>query len=291
MDIPPRILDGLLATEALLFASDVVCLGTFRCPPSVADFPGGNPCNGHTVVFPRRAVWIQHDGGRPFVADPSTVTLYNRGQVYHRSAIDPAGDDCEWMAFSSDVLADAHRAMGDPRQDTPDAPFDRELVPAKPSVYAAQRRFFTRLIAGRMRADASAVEETAMALLSSILGDRRVAPQSARVRDAIESAKHQINMEAIEGRAPASLRALARACELSPYTLCREFHRATGVTITDYRMRLRVFRSLEPLASERDLATLALASGFCSHSHYGAAFRKTFGATPSRVRQDLGLRV
>src|SRR5688500_4000306 len=94
---PPHILAGVLASERLIFASDVVCLGTFRSRPEDPGFGGGQPCTGHTIVFPRRAVWIQHEGGASFVADAARVPLYNRGQVYRRSAIDPRGDACEWL--------------------------------------------------------------------------------------------------------------------------------------------------------------------------------------------------
>src|SRR5687768_16780441 len=79
---PPHILEGILSSERLIFASDLVCLGTFRSRPEEPGFRGGQPCSGHTVVFPRRAVWIQHEGGASFVADAARVPLYNRGQVY-----------------------------------------------------------------------------------------------------------------------------------------------------------------------------------------------------------------
>jgi hypothetical protein len=42
-------------------------------------------------VFPRSGVWIRHDGGRPFVADPTVVTFSNPGQHYRRGPIDAGG--------------------------------------------------------------------------------------------------------------------------------------------------------------------------------------------------------
>ena len=74
---------------------------------------------------------------------------------------------------------------------------------------------------------------------------------------------------------------------MTPYRLCREFRKATGLTITEYRTRLRLCRALGHLPRAEDLSALALAAGFCSHSHFGAAFRRVFHTTPSRMREEL----
>ena len=285
---PSDILSAVLPAERLFLATSLVCLGRFRCDPGDPSFGGGAPCTGHTVVFPRRAVWIQHDGGRPFVADPATIPLYNRGQEYTRKAIDPRGDACEWMAFPSAVVADAMRALGQPGQDRPDRPFDAAALPASGPIYAAQRRMFDA--AARGGSDEGALEEQALLLLDAVL--RQSAPRPARpasraVIDGIEEARRLINLERPHAR---SLTELARACGLTPYRLCREFHRATGMTISAYRTRLRLFDSLDALPRARDLSALALDAGFCSHSHFTAAFRRVFGATPSSLRPGLGQR-
>ena len=44
--------------------------------------------------------------------------------------------------------------------------------------------------------------------------------------------------------------------------------------------------ALDLLAACEDLTALALELGFSSHSHFGAAFRQTYGRSPSEFRQD-----
>lgn len=263
-----HIISRVLETEQVLFASDLVCLGRFHCRPGDPGFAGGEPCAGHTVVFPRRAVWIQHEGRRPFVADPATIPLYNRGQVYSRKAIDPRGDTCDWMAFPTEVLG---------------APFGQMAAMSSGRIYATQRRMFAA--AAREHRDPVALEETAVLVLGMVR--RRhgaAASEGPPALDAVEEARRLLNLEA--GRTT-SLSALARACGLSPYRLCREFRRATGMTISAYRIGLRTFASLEALPHARDLSALALDAGFSSHSHFSAAFRRVFDATPSSLREDL----
>jgi AraC-like DNA-binding protein len=284
--VPEHILSGVLPTEQLLFASGTVCLGRFRVDPSDPTFGGGEPCTGHTVVFPRRAVWIQHEGGAPFVADPATVPLYNRGQVYRREVIDARGDACEWMAFPAPVIADALAAAGHPRQDDPDRPFDRVAARSTGSLYSAQRRMFSAAARGASAAD---LEERALRLLDEVLCQMRRGreePVTARTREVIEEARRLINLE---GDRPHALPDLARACGMSPYRLCREFRRVTGMTISAYRTGLKLFTALEALPESRDLSALALDAGFSSHSHFSAAFRRLFHTTPSALRSHLRL--
>ncbi len=61
--------------------------------------------------------------------------------------------------------------------------------------------------------------------------------------------------------------------------------RVEGVSLHRYLMQLRLARALVELPHAEDLAALALALGFSSHSHFSAAFRRAFGCTPSQFRQ------
>ena len=64
-----------------------VAIGRFRCEVGHPEFRDTGPIRRSIVVFPRTSVWIRHEGGREFVADPNVVTIYNRGQRYRRRAI------------------------------------------------------------------------------------------------------------------------------------------------------------------------------------------------------------
>jgi AraC-like DNA-binding protein len=72
---------------------------------------------------------------------------------------------------------------------------------------------------------------------------------------------------------------------VSPFHLCRLFRRETGYSLHQYRTELRLRWSLQPLADDVDILTVALAAGFSHHSHFTAAFRNTFGLRPSEFRR------
>jgi AraC family transcriptional regulator len=70
--------------------------------------------------------------------------------------------------------------------------------------------------------------------------------------------------------------------------LCRIFRRETGVTIHEYRTRLRLRRAVASFRDgDVDLLALALDLGYSSHSHFTSSFRSEFGETPSAIRARL----
>ena len=62
----------LKPVEALLFRSDVVAVGKFRCPATHPLFRDSGPCSHHTFVFPRTVTGIRHAGGASFTGLAST---------------------------------------------------------------------------------------------------------------------------------------------------------------------------------------------------------------------------
>jgi AraC-like DNA-binding protein len=81
---------------------------------------------------------------------------------------------------------------------------------------------------------------------------------------------------------------LAREVGCSPYHLARLFRRATGTSIHQYLLRLRLAIALGRLAQgETDLGRLAADLGFAHHSHFSASFRRIFGLTPTQARRSL----
>ena len=276
------VISRLLPTERLLFASSSTCIGTFACGPDNPSFHAEAASTSHCLVFSRTPVWIRHERGRRYVADPTVATFHNRGRVYQRWRIDAAGDRCDWIAYADDLVADAverFRRAGDCHDPLW---FPAEFAPISPPLYARQRRLFDRLHA---RVDAGlAVEEEALRLLDRVLST--VSPQrEARPRrrefDAVQQVRAAI---AATPAAPQSLRSLARQSEMTPFHLCRAFSRVFGETMTAYRLRLRLQASLARVRAGEPLVDVALAHGFSSHSHFSAAFRAAFGMTPTAWR-------
>jgi AraC family transcriptional regulator len=86
-------------------------------------------------------------------------------------------------------------------------------------------------------------------------------------------------------RKKVSLDELARIAEVHPAHVSREFHRHMGRTVGAYIRELRIAHACRLLErSARTIAEVAVASGFADQSHFGAAFRRTTGTTPTAYR-------
>ncbi|MCK9744156.1 helix-turn-helix domain-containing protein [Pseudomonas syringae] len=73
---------------------------------------------------------------------------------------------------------------------------------------------------------------------------------------------------------------------IAPRTLTRRFSAETGFSLTEWRQRLRLLRSLELLAAGRAVSTVALDVGYQNVSAFIALFKRTFAITP-RLYVDL----
>ena len=267
--------------ESLVFRSDMVAIGTFRCHFRHPLFRDSGPCSNHTFVFPRTSTHIQHDGGAAFTGGPNTVSIYNEGQRYTRTAVDEA-DRSDWYAVSDEVARDAIAIFDDHVIDRPNRRFRHAHAPASGGLYLTQRRLFNGLERGETL-DATAVEETVMTLLAAVLRSayQTEGRRARSARDGVEEVKRTI---AARPEANLPLRRLAHVAESSPFQLCRDFRSLTGMTITRYRHALRLRLALDRLQDCVDLTDLALDLGYSSHSHFTYAFRDHFGVTPSRYR-------
>ena len=95
----------------------------------------------------------------------------------------------------------------------------------------------------------------------------------------------------IEARLDARLTVqdLAGALQLSAGFFCRAFSAAVGKPPHDHIIDRRVSRARALLRDAAlDLGAIAQASGFASHAHMTATFRKRLGVTPSELRRSFG---
>ena len=76
----------------------------------------------------------------------------------------------------------------------------------------------------------------------------------------------------------------------SPVYLTQVFQQVEGLPLYRYQLRLRLARALDLLPDCEDLTALGLELGFSSHSHFSAAFRETYGRSPSEFRQATAAR-
>ena len=81
---------------------------------------------------------------------------------------------------------------------------------------------------------------------------------------------------------------LASEVNLSVFHFAREFRKTIGMTPYDYVLRQRLVLARSLIAtSSISLDTVARRTGFRSHAHFGAAFRKKMGVTPASFRRAL----
>jgi AraC-like DNA-binding protein len=256
-------------------------LGEVRCASADPELPVLGPIRGWCVSFPRLPVELRTRGRSRFLADGSTVLLLAPGTVLDRSALSGDGSRCQWVVFDESLVTD-RLALGDPLQRRL---LDRAgfLGLAKsPAMALTERRLFRR--AANAPGDVDELADLACGIVDSALAAK--SPDVVRSADlALTDAVRAIL--SLESARSATTRALAGRLGVSVYHLCRSFRRATGLTLQEYARRQRLDLALERLAErDIDLSALALDLGFSSHSHFSAAFRGSFGLTPSAYREQ-----
>lgn len=180
----------------------------------------------------------------------------------------PVGDDvCTFVSVPDDLL-DVVLDAGGP----PVAP-----VRVDPALDLAHRALVAR---SRTGATPDELAERAVVLAGSVVlpSEPGHSRRATMVADGVR--------EVLAGDPRASLGALAGGAGLSTYHVSRVFRRTTGLTITAYRSRLRARRALERLVQgERDLATVAIETGYADQAHLTRELRRETGETPAVLRR------
>lgn len=253
------------------------------------EFRTAGPIEGYTIVFPRSAVWIQHQDRPAFVADPRVVTLYNRSQPYTRRPLAAEGDRSDWLSLSRDLAVAIVSAIDPEAAANPNGPFPVSFGSSSAELYYRQRVLFSRVLQGSI--DEFELEQEVLLLAGTTLESAMLARhtlqtrRSASLRDLVEAARAEIARDPLARR---TIRQLASSLGASPFHLCRAFRRVTGLTLHHYQLELRTRLALERIEGPlRNLSRLAQDLGFSSHSHFTAAFRQRMGRTPSRARNQL----
>jgi AraC-like DNA-binding protein len=269
-----------LAVEWTLYQTPRFRLAEFWCPPDSPRWrqPNVIPQRSH-VVFPRTSTVIGHAGCEPTLANPNHVVFYNPGQRYRRMLHDPDGDRCWFVELDAELLAEL--AVG--------AEFRFAIGPSDASVRILLCTAVRHLASDRY--DPLLVEEAVVTALGRTMvaatnfhGTRR-AVASPRHRELVEQAKSLLTDTARE-RLPLS--ELGRRLGTSEFHLARVFRTGTGMSLHDYRNHLRLRMALEQLAHpDTNIADMAYALGYASHSHFTDSFRAAFGIAPSRVRGGI----
>jgi AraC-like DNA-binding protein len=147
-----------------------------------------------------------------------------------------------------------------------------------------------RLLRGqRLGADQLTLETLALELLTAAVEQHHHGVNAYSRRTTGESRRRLVTEACEQLHRPGrriGLVEIARSIGCSPFHLSRVFHEITGLTIPQYRSRLRIYDALRRLNDgEHDLAAIAMASGFADHSHMTRSIVAQYGDPPSRLRE------
>jgi len=280
-----------LGVDRIIFQTPLVKIGALRCPPQHARFEEPGPTENFALVFPRSCSAIHRNDDVRFVATPSIVAPWNRGQVYRREALCPEGAVADWFAFDRDLVLDTARSLDPCVENMPERPFRVSHIRATQDTYLAQRKILRHVLRGEFT-DAVSVEERALKILRRTIEESHRQWKQRIVRS--EPYRPSLQDEVIwraethmarHFRDSLSIAEIAKQAGTSPFHLCRLFKKRRNTTLHARRNQIRLGTALEYIMdTAMDLTEIALLLGFSSHSHFTSAFRRHFGMTPSSLR-------
>ena len=254
---------------------DIYCQGSRR-------HQSAEECTETTeLVFPYRGVFVRHLGSDQAVAEANQVLFFNATEGYHVSHPVPGGDASLSVSISELLLRElAPRAL---LCDGAALAFRQQRLRIDPraQVLVALLRHSVR----EKVAEPLEAESLALTLVQRTLGPRTTHAAGATVgrQRLVDRAKLVLASDLARRWTLADIAAEVRG---SPVYLTQVFQQVEGVPLYHYHLRLRLARALDLLAQYDDLTALSLDLGFSSHSHFSAAFRDTYGRSPSEFRHS-----
>ncbi|MDX1624423.1 MAG: helix-turn-helix transcriptional regulator [Gemmatimonadota bacterium] len=273
-----------MARYETLHRHDGVTIQVWRCRGHGSEEEKGALCREHTFAFPLRGAFRAHVGTRKGAATPGTGFYLRRGQEYRTSHPVQGGDGGVVFRIGESRLEEILRELDRPRPE----PVVETILPTRSAL-----RLRRLLATARTDPDPSLdLEESVLLLVGRMVAAGRSSGRGRAVRRDTERARRRAVTRVLEicaerFREPLSLEEIAREAAYSRYHLSRIFKRRTGTTIHRHLNRLRLGAALEHPDALGHLGRLALELGFSSHSHFTNAFRREFGAPPSRVLASL----
>jgi AraC family transcriptional regulator len=231
------------------------------------------------ICFPYRGVFIWHVGFEEIVGDANQILFIAPAEEFRVSQLHKEG--CGELIVTprpdpvDELMGSFERPCAHPL-------FRRRCRRSDPAIQRASARFRQLVRGGEL--DGLAADEMLLELLVSALQrrdrDEALHPDTRRLVDRAKAFLGCYWDRAVR------LADIASAIGTSAAYLTNSFRRAEGVPLHGYLVQLRLAQALIEIPHSNDLTELALRMGFSSHSHFTAAFRKSFGCTPSAFRQS-----
>jgi AraC family transcriptional regulator len=276
----------------VLYRSRSVTISDVFCRPHLRECGAEEISRANHIVFPRSGVFVKRIGKEEIVADPNHVLFFRKNEPYRVAHPVGDGDECMVLAFASELLTEAVATYQPRLVDSPEQPFEFTHALSEQPVFFSQHRLRQQALSGQQ--DALTLDELAVEVLASVTrsaymprGFTSESGRSETRRIHREQAHRACLFLSAQYAEELSLAGIAAAVFTSTFHLARLFKRATGLSLHQYRNRLRLRAALDRIvAGERDLTNLALELGFSSHSHLTDMFHRAFGLSPSECRRS-----
>jgi AraC family transcriptional regulator len=233
------------------------------------------------IALPYQGGFVWHVGRDHVISDSRNILFVSAGEEYGVTTAHRVG-------YRELIITPALRLLKE-MTDREEATLRVHPLFRNRSRHATQRLSVLRMrllhCAGALNpGDDLAIEELMIRVLREALDQEpphKIAASTSRLVDRIKEF-----LSATAGH-PIRLRHIADAVGASPTYISHTFHQVEGLTLHEYLQRLRLTRALVELPHADDLTTLAIASGFSSHSHFSAVFSADAGLNPIRVSEDV----
>jgi AraC family transcriptional regulator len=272
-EMPELDVQPLMKTP-IVSVRDVCCRGTCR-------HKSAEECASAThLVFPYRGAYVRHLGREEAVAEASQVLFFNSGDSYQVSHPIRGGDACLDLIVDDTLLRElAPQAL---LREGPALAFRKQRLridPRAQALVALLRHSLHEGIAEPLEAESLALTLVRRALAPRAMPARAASVGRQRLADRIKL------VLANDLSRRWTLADIAAEVGGSAVYLTQVFQQVEGLPLYRYQLGLRLARALDLLAQYDDLSTLSADLGFSSHSHFSAAFQRTFGRSPSEFRQ------
>jgi len=265
---------SLLSTE-IVSLRDVCCSGTCR-HRTAEEFASATH-----LVFPYRGIYVRHVGQHQAVADANHVLFFNGGEGYQVSHPVAGGDSCLSLSLADSILHELAPARI--LSDGAIAGFRRQHQGIDPRAQALVALLKHGLHQGTI--EPFEAENLTLTLVCRSLGPRTShTTRASRARSRLTDRVKVLLASDLSRRW--ALAEIAAEIRASAVYLTQLFQQVEGIPLYRYHLRLRLARALDLIAQYDDLSALAADLGFSSHSHFSAAFRQTYGRSPSAFKQS-----
>jgi AraC family transcriptional regulator len=264
-----------------LLDTETVVLRNIRCSGACRHRSMEECVSTTHLVFPYRGVYVRHVGSDQAVADANHILFFNAGEGYQVSHPLTGGDSSLSLSLSESVLSElAPRSL---LNDGGKLGFRRQYQRIDPRAQALVALLRHSLENGTI--EPLEAEGLLLTLVCRSLGPRTShAPGATHARRRLADRVKVLLAGDLSRRW--TLADIAAEIRGSPVYLTQVFQQVEGIPLYRYHLRLRLARALDLIAQYDDLSALAAELGFSSHSHFAAAFRQTYGRSPTAFKQS-----